>query len=246
MAAYDELGTTYGRTRVPDPRIQALIDRALGDAATVINVGAGTGSYEPADRKVLAVEPSAVMIAQRAPGAAPCVQASAEALPFDDASFDAALAILTVHHWSDLERGIGELRRVARRRIVILTWDAEFGDEFWLTRDYVPASISLDKQRFPAIDRLAALLGPGTVVEPVPVPHDCSDGFCGAFWRRPEAYLDPEVRAGISNLRQLEEQLTDGLARLRRDLASGSWQARNAHLLGADASDVGYRLVRTR
>jgi len=245
MAAYDELGTTYGRTRVPDPRIQVLIDRALGDAATVVNVGAGTGSYEPVDRDVTAVEPSAVMIAQRAPGAAPCIRASAEALPFADASFDAALAILTVHHWTDLERGVGELRRVARGRIVILTWDPEFGDEFWLTRDYAQASIAYDKERFPPIDRLAALLGPGAVVEPVPVPHDCSDGFCGAFWRRPEAYLDPAVRAGISNLRQLEEEISAGLERLRRDLAAGAWQARHADLLTADTLDVGYRIVRT-
>ena len=160
MAKYDELGTTYRKTRVPDPRIQGLVDRALGDAVTVVNVGAGTGSYEPADRAVTAVEPSAVMIAQRAPDAAPCVQASAEALPFPDGSFDAAMAILTVHHWSDLERGVAELRRVAGR-IVILTWDAGFGDEFWLTRDYLQASIALDTARFPAIEELAALLGSG-------------------------------------------------------------------------------------
>ena len=244
MAKYDELGTTYRKTRVPDPRIQALVDRALGDAVTVVNVGAGTGAYEPADRAVTAVEPSAVMIAQRAPDAAPCVQASAEALPFPDGSFDAAMAILTVHHWSDLERGVAELRRVAGR-IVILTWDAGFGDEFWLTRDYLQASIALDTARFPAIEELAALLGPDAIVEPVPVPHDCSDGFCAAFWRRPEAYLDPDVRAGISNLRLLEGRLGDGLARLRDDLRSGAWRAQHADLLDKDALDLGYRIVRT-
>lgn len=244
MAKYDELGTTYRKTRVPDPRIQGLVDRALGDAVTVVNVGAGTGAYEPADRAVTAVEPSAVMIAQRAPDAAPCVQASAEALPFPDGSFDAAMAILTVHHWSDLERGVAELRRVAGR-IVILTWDAGFGDEFWLTRDYLQASIALDTARFPAIEELAALLAPDAIVEPVPVPHDCSDGFCAAFWRRPEAYLDPDVRAGISNLRLLEGRLGDGLARLRDDLRSGAWRAQHADLLDKDALDLGYRIVRT-
>ena len=244
MAKYDELGTTYARTRASDPRIQAQIDRALGDAATVVNVGAGTGSYEPTDRAVTAVEPSAVMIAQRAPHAAPCIQASAEQLPFADGAFDTALAILTVHHWTDLERGVSELRRVARR-VVIVTWDADYGEQFWLTRDYVRASIELDRARFPTIDRLAALLGPGTVVEPVPVPHDCSDGFCGAFWRRPEAYLDPEVRAGISNLNELEGQSGAGLARLRADLESGAWRARQAELVDAETWDVGYRIVRT-
>jgi SAM-dependent methyltransferase len=243
MATYDDIGTTYRRTRVPDPRIQALIDRALGDARTVVNVGAGAGSYEPADRELTAVEPSAVMIAQRPPGAAPCIQASAESLPFGDGSFDAAMAILTLHHWSDLERGIAELRRVARR-IVILTYDVERG-EFWLTREYLPAAREHDRERFPAMDRLVELLGPGTVVEPVPVPHDCSDGFFGAFWRRPAAYLEPEVRAGISNMHLLEGQLDDGLARLRADLGSGAWQARHGDLLELDAYDVGYRLVRT-
>jgi SAM-dependent methyltransferase len=244
MAKYDDLGTTYARTRTSDPRIQAQIDRALGDAATVVNVGAGTGSDEPADRAVTAVEPSAVMIAQRPPHAAPCIQASAEDLPFADGAFDAALAILTVHHWSDLDRGVAELRRVARR-VVIVSWDAGFGDEFWLTRDYVRDSIALDQERFPRVARLAELLGPGAVVEPVPVPHDCSDGFCGAFWRRPEAYLDPAVRAGISNLRELEGRSADGLARLRADLASGAWRERHAALLDADTWDVGYRMIRT-
>jgi hypothetical protein len=244
MAKYDELGTTYARTRASDPRIQAQIDRALGDARTVVNVGAGTGSYEPRDRAVTAVEPSAVMIAQRPPDAAPCIQASAEQLPFADGSFDAALAILTVHHWTDLERGVAELQRVAPR-VVIVTWDADYGERFWLTRDYVRASIEHDRARFPPIDRLAALLGPGTAVEPVPVPHDCSDGFCGAFWRRPEAYLDPEVRAGISNLKELEGQSGEGLARLRADLASGAWRERQVELLDADTWDVGYRIVRT-
>jgi SAM-dependent methyltransferase len=245
VATYDQIGTTYKATRVPDARIQALVDRALGDAVTVVNVGAGAGAYEPAGREVVAVEPSSVMIAHRPPGSAPCLQASAEQLPLADGTFDGAMAILTVHHWSDLERGIAEMRRVARR-VVILTWDAGYGDDFWLTRDYLRASIDFDKARFPAIDDLARLLGPNAIVEPVPVPHDCTDGFCAAFWRRPEAYLDPAVRAGISNLALLADEIEEGVEQLRADLASGAWRTRYAALTGLDEVDVGYRIVRTR
>jgi hypothetical protein len=154
------------------------------------------------------------------------------------------MAVLTVHHWDDLERGIAEMRRVARR-VVILTWDASYGDEFWLTRDYLRASIDFDEARFPAIEHMAELLGPGAVVEPVPVPHDCTDGFCAAYWRRPAAYLDPAVRANISNLARLGDELDEGLERLRADLASGAWQRRYLSLLGLDEVDVGYRIVRT-
>ena len=244
MATYDEIGTTYRTTRVPDARIQAQIDRALGDAATVVNVGAGAGSYEPVGREVVAVEPSAVMIGHRPSGSAPCLQASAENLLLADGTFDAAMAVLTVHHWGDLALGVAEMRRVARR-VVILTWDAAYGHEFWLTRDYLRASIEIDEARFPAIERVAALLGPSAVVETVPVPHDCTDGFCAAYWRRPEAYLDPVVRANISNLAQLGDELDDGVERLRADLASGAWQRRHLSLLDLDEVDVGYRIVRT-
>jgi hypothetical protein len=244
VATYDEIGTTYNTTRVPDARIQALIDRALGDAVTVVNVGAGAGAYEPAGREVVAVEPSSVMIAHRPPGSAPCLQASAESLPLADGTFDAAMAILTVQHWSDLERGVAELRRVARR-VVILTWDAGYGDSFWLTRDYLQPSIDFDKARFPAVDDLARQLGPDAVTEVVPVPHDCTDGFCAAFWRRPEAYLDPDVRAGISNFALLADEIAEGVDQLRADLQSGVWQARYASLAGIDEIDMGYRIVRT-
>ena len=240
MATYDQIGTTYSTSRVPDARIQTLIDRALGAAATVVNVGAGAGSYEPAGREVVAVEPSAVMIAQRPPGSAPCLQASAEHLPLADGTFDAAMAVPTVHHWSDLERGVAELRRV-----VILTWDAAYGSSFWLTRDSLQPSIDPDQARFPAIEHLAELLGPDAVVETVPVPHDCTDGFCAAYWRRPEAYLDPVVRAGISNLALLENEIREGVEQLRADLTSGGWQKRYAALAGLDEIDLGYRIVRT-
>jgi SAM-dependent methyltransferase len=244
VATYDQIGTTYNTTRVGDARIQALVDRALGDAATVVNVGAGAGGYEPSGREVVAVEPSSVMIAQRPPGSAPCLQATAEKLPLADRTFDAAMAILTVHHWSDLERGIAEMRRVAGR-VVILTWDAGYGDSFWLTRDYLQAAIEFDRARFPAIDDLVRLLGPGAVVEAVPVPHDCTDGFFAAFWRRPEAYLDPGVRAGISNFALLTDQTTAGLERLRADLESGVWHQRYAALADLEEVDLGYRIVRT-
>jgi SAM-dependent methyltransferase len=242
VTTYDRIGVNYGHTRRPDPRIAAAIHSALGNAETVINVGAGTGSYEP-PQTVLAVEPSTVMIAQRPPGCAPAVAASAESIPLPDDSADAVMAVLTVHHWTDLEAGIGELVRIARQRVVILTWDPLVFRGFWLLDEYLPEAAALDDARAVAVDRLTALLG-GARIETVPVPHDCTDGFCAAFWRRPEAYLDPEVRAGISVLAQAgEDALRPGLARLSDDLSSGLWRERHADLLDREACDVGYRLV---
>ncbi|WP_331767920.1 methyltransferase domain-containing protein [Embleya sp. NBC_00896] len=243
MTIYDSIGATYGSTRRPDPRIAARIHAALGDAATVINVGAGTGSYEP-PQTVRAVEPSQVMIAQRPAGSAPALQSAAESIPINDNAADAVMALLTVHHWSDLEAGIAELRRIARRRIVILTWDQDvFRRQFWLVREYLPEAAAFDDTRAVPIDRLTALLG-GARIEPVPVPHDCTDGFGAAYWRRPEAYLDPVVRAGISMLAQTgEDVIAPGLSRLEADLSSGRWHARHADLLDRDELDVGYRLL---
>ncbi|GHH11719.1 methyltransferase domain-containing protein [Streptomyces lanatus] len=245
MAIYDTIGTTYGRTRRPDARIAARIHAALGDAVDVINVGAGTGSYEP-PRTVLAVEPSQVMVDQRPPGSAPAVRAVAERLPLRDDAADAVMALLTVHHWSDLAAGIGELRRVARRRVVVLTWDQEvFREQFWLVREYLPEAAAFDDTRAVPTDRLAALLG-GARLEPVHIPHDCTDGFGAAYWRRPHAYLDPQVRAGISMLAQTgDDALAPGLAALADDLATGRWHDRHAGLLALDAIDVGYRLLVT-
>lgn len=243
MAIYDTLGTTYGRSRQPDPRIAAQIHAALGNATDVINVGAGTGSYEPG-QTVLAVEPSQVMIAQRPPGSAPAVCAVAEHLPVRDNAADAVMALLTIHHWTDLRAGIAELRRVARRRIVILTWDQQiFRDQFWLVREYLPQAAAFDDTRALPMDRLAGMLG-GARQEPVPVPHDCTDGFAAAYWRRPHAYLDPRVRSGISLLAQTgEAALAPGLAALTEDLATGRWHTRHADLLTRDTIDVGYRLL---
>jgi SAM-dependent methyltransferase len=206
----------------------------------VLNVGAGGGSYEPEDRDVVAVEPSAVMIAQRPAGSARVVQASAESLPFDDQSFDACMGVLTLHHWSDLERGLGEVRRVARRRVVFLTWVWEH-EPFWLLRDYFPEITTIDRQMFPTIDRLERVLGPARV-EVVPVPHDCVDGFLCAYWRRPEAYLDAEVRAAISAFALLPH-VNRGVEQLAADLASGAWHERNGAILGRNEMDLGYRLV---
>lgn len=238
-AVYDTIGEGYARKRRPDQRIAAAIMSALSDARTVINVGAGAGSYEPSDRMVLAVEPSEIMIAQRSLDAAPCVQGSAEALPVEDGAFDAALAVLTMHHWRDWRRGLREMRRVARSRIVVLAFDVDVS--FWLTRDYFPDITARDREAMPPLNQLADELGSFEVI-PVLVPHDCSDGFLGAYWRRPEAYLDPEVRRSISVFSKIDAEA--GLKRLETDLSSGAWRERNVELLELDALDVGYRLLR--
>jgi SAM-dependent methyltransferase len=243
-ARYDAIGRTYTTTRGTDPRLAERIWDALGEARTVVNVGAGTGSYEPPDRDVMAVEPSTVMIAQRPPGAAPVVQASAEALPFADASFDAAMAVLTIHHWTDFPAGAGELRRVARDRVVVFSWDPTYAGRFWLSAEYFPEAWRReDVANFPSLAEQAVAFGDATI-EVVPVPWDCRDGFFSSFWRRPEAYLDPAVRAGISVLaKRSEQELAEGLASLRADLDSGAWARRHADLLERDALDLGYRLL---
>jgi SAM-dependent methyltransferase len=240
-AHYDAIGRTYTATRQTEPRIAARIWATLGDARTVVNVGAGTGNYEPPDRDVTAVEPSAVMIAQRPPGAAPAVQASAEALPFADASFDAAMAVLTLHHWHDWRAGCAELRRVARGPVAVLSWDPSYRRRFWLGPEYFDHLVDADAEGFPSLAEQAAALD--AEVEVVPVPWDCRDGFFSSFWRRPEAYLDPTVRAGISTLAGREPELADGLRRLRADIDSGAWGRRHADLLELDELDLGYRLL---
>jgi len=204
-------------------------------------VGAGAGSYEPRDRHVVAVEPSLTMIRQRPVDAAPAVRAVAAALPFRDASFDAALAILTIHHWPDLGRGLAELARVARRRVVLLTHDpAEFG--FWLF-DYFPELSRIDRRILPTLDELRGALGAVSVFD-VPVPRDCTDGFLGAYWCRPEAYLDAGVRSAISSFAKLAPaELEDGLARLAGDLRTGAWERRHGSLRTRESVDLGYRLV---
>jgi SAM-dependent methyltransferase len=237
---YDEIGRGYRAHRRPDPRLAAAILKALGDAETVVNVGAGAGSYEPTDRRVVAVEPSSAMIAQRAPTAAPAVQASAGDLPFRAGAFDAALAVLTIHHWPDRARGLRELARVARHRIVLLTWDPAT-PAFWLADEYFPQLWAIDRPIFPSLDDLRRALGP-IEVQPLPVPHDCTDGFVGAYWRRPAAYLDPAVRGAMSTFTKFPDP-EPALARLRRDLADGTWSRGHRDLVERDELDLGYRLV---
>ncbi len=242
---YDSIGVTYTATRRTEPRIAAQVWAALGDARTVLNVGAGTGSYEPSDRDVTAVEPSAVMRAQRPAGSAPCVAAVAERLPFDDQSFDAAMAFATVHHWQDPIAGLRELRRVARR-VVVFTHDSNenaWCGRFWLTRDYLPEVADLLVGR-PSLTEQASALG--ARIEPVLIPWDCADGFFEAYWRRPEAYLDNQVRRGVSVWTRVGPQAEQRAVRsLRADLGSGRWAERNRDLVDLDAADLGLRLLVT-
>ncbi|MBL9148620.1 MAG: class I SAM-dependent methyltransferase [Phycisphaerae bacterium] len=243
MPLYDTIGLGYAARRRPDPRIAAVIDAALRDASSVVNVGAGTGSYEPTTRRVVAVEPSTVMISQRASDAAPCLQGVAESLPLETKSVDAAMAVLTMHHWTDLARGLAELRRVARSHAVLVTWVPDAAP-FWLTDDYFPEIVAHDRTVFPAERELLAVveraIGPAHAA-PIGIPHDCTDGFLCAYWRRPEAYLRDDVRRAISSFSRFDPAA--GLTRLRDDLASGAWRARHGHVLEHDAMDFGYRIV---
>ena len=241
-STYDTIGVDYARLRKPDPRIGALIAVALGDAETVLNVGAGAGSYEPPNRQVTALEPSTEMIRQRPSAAGPVVRGRAEALPFSDGGFDAAMAVLTVHHWSDKARGLREMRRVARGPVAVLTYDPAFRG-FWLA-DYIPELVTLDEGQMPPLSDYEAWLGP-VEASPVPIPHDCSDGFLSAYWRRPAAYLDPRVRAAMSSFWVIGD-VSEALSRLEKDLESGEWAGRYGHLLEQEACDCGYRLVVTR
>jgi SAM-dependent methyltransferase len=237
-AKYDIIGSNYTELRKPDPRIAAIIERALGSAKTVLNVGAGTGSYEPTDRSVIAVEPSREMIRKRGPAAALAVQADADHLPFDDKSFDASMAILTIHHWADKEAGLREMRRVTRGRVVLLTFDPSHRP--WLA-DYLPGLAALDEAQMPTMSDYERWLG-CVRITPVLVPHDCSDGFLYAYWRRPAAYLDPYIRSGSSSFWAIGD-VEAGLKNLKRDLETDEWQRRYADLLTLDEYDAGYRLV---
>jgi SAM-dependent methyltransferase len=239
---YDTIGRGYAGERRTDPRIEAPILAALADAASVVNVGAGTGSYEPRDRFVVAVEPSVEMIRQRAPDAAPVVRAIAEALPFGNGTFDVGMAVLTLHHWTDWRAGIAELKR-ASARLVVFTADIEVFAGMWLTTDYFPEIIDLDRGRFPTTDELAAEMG-GATVENVLVPHDCVDGFSGAYWARPEAYLSADVRRGMSGFAALApDVVAAGIERLAADIASGAWDERYGSLRKQETFDIGYRLL---
>jgi ubiquinone/menaquinone biosynthesis C-methylase UbiE len=240
---YDTIGATYTVTRRTEPRIAARVWAALGDARTVLNVGAGTGSYEPSDRDVTAVEPSAVMRAQRPAGAARCVAAIAESLPFEDQSFDAAMAFATVHHWPDPIAGLREMQRVARRVVVFTcdTTDRSWRHRFWLTRDYLPEVADLVVGRPSLTEQIRAI---EARAEAVLIPWDCADGFFEAYWRRPEAYLDESVRRGISIWASVGPEAEQrAVHSLRNDLASGRWAERNRDLVDLDAAELGLRLL---
>jgi SAM-dependent methyltransferase len=237
---YDSIGVEYARHRRPDPRIAGAIRRAVGGAASVVNVGARTGSYEPDGRPVVAVEPSMAMIRQRRAGGPRVVQGVAGDLPFRAGAFGAAMAVLTVHHWPDRGRGLAELTRVSRDRVVLVTWDPE-ARGFWLVEDYLPEILAIDRPIFPPMDELRRVWS-RVDVAPILVPHDCVDGFLGAYWRRPRAYLDAGARAAISAFAKVGG-VAGALDRLGRDLADGTWERRHGHVMSRTEMDLGYRLV---
>ncbi|MCZ4410539.1 class I SAM-dependent methyltransferase [Cryomorphaceae bacterium 1068] len=239
MSLYDRIGINYSDLRKPDPRIEATIWKEIGDAKTILNIGAGAGSYEPPQRNLTAVEPSATMIAQRPEGAAPVVQASAEDLPFGLNEFDLSMAMLTLHHWKDMAKGLEEMKRVSRRQL-LLTWDPHHAG-CWLAQDYFPEILAIDRAIFPSFEEIEKHLGPMKRI-PVPIPHDCTDGFAYAYWRRPEAYLLPEVRQAISTFTKIKET-ESGLSKLREDLESGNWEKRYGFLKNRDALDSGYAVL---
>ena len=239
---YDKIGLTYSGRREADPRIATAIALALEGCASILNVGAGSGSYEPVSKSVVALEPSRTMIAQRLRGAAPVVQGVAEFLPFRDGSFDAVLGVLTVHHWKDKEKGFSECRRVARSQVVFLTIDFEVCARFWLFH-YFPELI-VDRDIFPGIEQYVDSFGWVELIS-IPIPADCRDGFLGAYWKRPRAYLDPLVRGSISTFSKIGN-IDANLARLESDIESGTWARRYSRLQDLTAIDLGYRLVIAR
>lgn len=243
MTRYDEIGRTYARTRRADPRIAAQITAALGDARSVLNVGAGSGNYEPTDRRVVALEPSTTMLRQRPADGAPAVQGVAERLPFADGTFDAVMGTLTLHHWTDLAAGLAEVRRVSRRQVFLL-FDNDERPDFWLVDDYFPDLEDHPSEREAPTARMVGEHLDVQRVETVPIPADCTDGFGAAYWARPEAHLEPDVIAGVSWTSLYDEAtLAERFGRLRADLESGEWDRRHGHLRGLPEKDYGYRLV---
>ncbi len=242
MPAYEHLGARYSAVRSEEPRIARQVHAALGDAQRIVNIGAGTGNYEPRDRRVVAVEPSPTMLRQRPSDAAPALQAVAESLPFAARSFDASMAILTLHHWSDLDRGLAELRRVAPRQVVFF-FEPLVTVDFWLL-EYFPEVAALPTEiNAPGIAEIGRVLDI-RAIQAIDVPPDCTDGFGAAYWARPAAYLDPLVQAGISSLALLTHEARQaGTRRLAEDLDSGRWQERHGHHLQKDVFDGGYRLA---
>lgn len=245
-SAHEQVACEHPALRSADPRIARQIHEALGDARSVANVGAGAAEYEPVDRWVLAIEPTEHRIARRTRGLTTPIRGHAESLPIPSSSVEAAMACLTLHQWADWRVGVQELRRVARKRVVIFTYDPTHADHFWLLRDYLPELGHLHSRRFPPIEQQCAATGDDVHVKTVAIPHDCDNGLLAAHWRRPQAYLDKQVRAGIPTF-QLPgaAQLLDGLDQLAEDLRTGRWQQRNRELLALEQLDLGYRLLAT-
>ena len=241
---YDRIGAGYAGTRREDPDLRRRIEAALGGARTVVNVGAGTGSYEPRGRHVVAIEPSDVMAAQRPVELAPAIRATADALPLRDGAVDAAMAVLTLHHWDDArERGVRELRRVARGPVVIVTYEAAVAREMWLM-DYLPEVAELDARIFPPVERIRGWLGGSTRAEVVPIARDTPDWTLGSFWAHPERVLDPAARAATSGFARMPEHVVERVVRaVEADLASGAWDERYGALRELDAYDAGMRLL---
>jgi len=241
---YDKFGQKYSGNRQSDPGIAIYINRALGSAKTVINVGAGAGSYEPEHLYVVAVEPSVVMRSQRiSKDKAPAINAKADNLPFDDQSFDAAMALLTVHHWPDLEKGLKELRRVTKDRVVIMTFDPDELDNFW-NANYFPELIAIEKKRYPSIELIINLIGGKCEVISIPIPLDCADGFQEAFYGRPEAFLKREVRQSQSAWGFLAEGIEEKLVKaLEDDLKSGEWDKKYGHFRKQPTFTCALRLI---
>lgn len=244
-ARYDTIGHRYARTRREDPQIAAAIEAALGDARSVVNVGAGAGSYEPKNRHVVAIEPSDVMAAQRGADMAPAIRAFAGDLPLRDDSVDAAMSVLSLHHWDDQrERGVREMRRVARGPVVIVTYDAEVSAQMWLMADYLPEVAELDRRIFPSMDVLRSWLGGTVHVEPIPIHRDTPDWNLGSFWAHPDRVLDEGARNATSGFARMPKAVVDRVvAAVTADLQSGAWEAKHGHLRGVMSLDVGLRLV---
>ncbi|MBX3188625.1 MAG: class I SAM-dependent methyltransferase [Labilithrix sp.] len=242
---YERIGRQYARTRREDPFIRERIEQALGDARSVVNVGAGAGSYEPLDRHVVAIEPSDTMAKQRPRGLAPAIRASAGHLPLRDASVDAAMTVLSLHHWDEeRERGVRELRRVASGRVVVVTYDPRVSGEMWLMKDYFPEVAELDRRIFPSPERIIAWLGGNAEVSPLPISRDTPDWQLGSFWAHPERVLDEDARNGTSGFARAEPDVVARVvAAVRRDLDDGTWDARYGHLRELREYDVGLRLI---
>ena len=239
-AIYDDIGNNYSVTRCTDPKIAKQLYDELQGATRIVNIGAGTGSYEPENIELVAVEPSAVMISQRKAGSHRVEQAFAEKLPFENSSFSHAMTVLSMHHWENRARAFNEINRVTTEKFVAITWDPK-SEPFWLTRDYFPEIYEMDKLIFPNLEELNEYFDEVTI-RPLQIPSDCKDGFLTAFWKRPEAYLSPNVRQAMSPFSKVKN-LAEGLQKLEDDLASGVWARNNQAILDASYLDVGYRLI---